>query len=305
MNPDRLTQPANDAMVRFVEALTEPEAARSDDREARRRVPRVHPALHLGVHVPSQQHEPDHRRTHHPVAHLHPPGRVRRLARRRDAHPVAHRDTRRGRPSSSASGPTREDHARGRRHRRARLDRHAPPPPTARSQGVDHEEVLPRRRARSRRAVQPDHHARPDGRPAQRARRSTRGCGHASIVEPAGAQPTRRQRRRPCVDARHLRRRDPGARGCRANLSRLPHGRRPGSTHPGRGRRRRTPRHQRRGAVRVEARHGPPGLGRGAPRRDQREAQRLDGRRDRRVRREHRAVPGRVQHRPGACGWPA
>jgi hypothetical protein len=26
MNPDRLTQPANDAMVRFVEALTEPEA---------------------------------------------------------------------------------------------------------------------------------------------------------------------------------------------------------------------------------------------------------------------------------------
>ena len=26
MNPDRLTQPANDAMVRFVEAMTEPEA---------------------------------------------------------------------------------------------------------------------------------------------------------------------------------------------------------------------------------------------------------------------------------------
>jgi hypothetical protein len=60
MNPDRLTQPANDAMVRFVDALTEPEAPRADDREARRRLPGVHPTLHRGVHVPQEQHEPDH-----------------------------------------------------------------------------------------------------------------------------------------------------------------------------------------------------------------------------------------------------
>ena len=40
-----------------------------------------------------------------------------------------------------------------------------------------------------------------------------------------------------------------------------------------------------RGALRAQARHGPPVLGRGPPLRDLREAQRLDGHRDRRVRR--------------------
>ena len=101
--------------------------SRPDHREARRRVPRVHPALHLRVHVPPQQHEPDHRRADHPLADVHPAGRVRRLARRRDAAAVAHRDAGRGRPRGGTSGPAREDHDRGRRHRRTRVHRHARP----------------------------------------------------------------------------------------------------------------------------------------------------------------------------------
>ena len=92
MNPDRLTKPANDAMVRFVEAMTEPEAAELTHREARRRLPGVHPPLHRRLHVPPQQHEPDHRRADDPLDQLHPAGRVRRLARRRDDAAVADRD---------------------------------------------------------------------------------------------------------------------------------------------------------------------------------------------------------------------
>ena len=53
------------------------------------------------------------------------------------------------------------------------------------------------------------------------------------------------------------------------------------------------------GAVRAQARHGPPVLGRGPPLRDLGEARRLDGHRDRRVRRVHVPLRGRVQPRPG------
>ena len=56
---------------------------------------------------------------------------------------------------------------------------------------------------------------------------------------------------------------------------------------------------RRRGAVRAQARHGPPVLGRGPPRRDLREARRLDGHRDRRVRRVDVPLRGGVQPRPG------
>ena len=97
--------------------------AGADDREARRRLPGVHPALHRRVHVPPEQHEPDHRRADDPLVDLHPPGRVRRLARRRDDDPVAHRDARGGRSRGRAPGRAPEADARGRRHRRAGIDR--------------------------------------------------------------------------------------------------------------------------------------------------------------------------------------
>ena len=45
----------------------------------------------------------------------------------------------------------------------------------------------------------------------------------AASIEPARPVPARRSRRRPGADARHLRRRDPGARGRRAHLLRLRH----------------------------------------------------------------------------------
>ena len=88
----------------------------------------------------------------------------------------------------------------------------------------------------------------------------------------------------PPAHARHLRGRDPGPRGRRAHLLRLRH------------------RHRaRRRAVRAQARHGPPVLGRGPPRRDLGEAHRAHGHRDRRVRRADAALRGGVQRRPGAA----
>ncbi len=149
MNPDRLTQPANDAMVRFVEAMTEPEAPDMTDREARRRLPRVHPPLHRGLHVPPQQHQPDHRCADDPLDQLHPPGRVRRLARRRDDVAIAHRDARRGRSRCGASGAAA---------RRSWWRPAASPAPVRSARQHDrseeaHEEVLPRRGVGPRRAV--------------------------------------------------------------------------------------------------------------------------------------------------------
>ena len=99
-----------------------------------------------------------------------------------------------------------------------------------------------------------------------------------------GADVRERHRQRPRSDARDLRRRDPGARRRRPHLLRLRSRRRP-----------------RPGAVRAEARHGPAVLGRGPPRRDQLQARRPHGFRDRRVRRADAALRGGVQPRPGAA----
>ena len=76
--------------------------------------------------------------------------------------------------------------------------------------------------------------------------------GSAAARRPPHARRARRARRRPRADARHLRRRDPGARGRRPHVL--------GLRPTGDG--------ERRGAVRAEARHGPPVLGRGPPLRD-------------------------------------
>ena len=68
--------------------------AGAHDREARRRLPRAHPAVHRRVHVSPQRDEHDHRRPDDPLAQVRPARRIRRLARRRDVAPVAHRHTR-------------------------------------------------------------------------------------------------------------------------------------------------------------------------------------------------------------------
>ena len=101
----------------------------------------------------------------------------------------------------------------------------------------------------------------------------------------AGADLRERQRQRPSADARHLRGRDPGARGRRPHLLGLRDRRRPGA-----------------GPVRAEARHGPPVLGRGPPRRDL-AASCSDhmGTRHRRVRRADPALRGGLQPRPRAA----
>ena len=120
MNPDRLTQPANDAMVRFVEALTEPEAA-DQTIEKLVGVYRVFIPHFIAAYTFHRNNTSE--ITDAPTIRsleLHPAGRVRRLARRRDDAAVAHRDTRRGRSCGGAPGPAREAHARGRRHRRPR-----------------------------------------------------------------------------------------------------------------------------------------------------------------------------------------
>ena len=64
-----------------------------------------------------------------------------------------------------------------------------------------------------------DHHARADGRPAHRVVQANASRAAADNRLDAGAQ--RRQRRCTRADARHLRRRDPGARGRRAHVPRL------------------------------------------------------------------------------------
>ena len=122
-----------------------------------------------------------------------------------------------------------------------------------------------------------------DLRPSQR-----HGDGVAA-AEPVHRAVLRGARRGPPADARHLRRRDPGARGRRSHLLGL--------------RRRRVERgaDARRGALRAEARHGPPVLGRGSPRRDLGQAHRAHGHRGRRVRRADDALRGGLQRGPGAA----
>ncbi len=80
MNPDRLTQPANDALVAFMDAMTEPEAPELTIEKLVGVYRVLDPPQGRGVHLPPQQHEPDHRCADDPLARLHPPGRDRRLA---------------------------------------------------------------------------------------------------------------------------------------------------------------------------------------------------------------------------------
>ena len=175
------------------------------------------PHKHRGVHVPPQQHAHDHRRADDPLAQVHPAGRVRGLARRRDADPVAA-----SRPPKRSSGPRGHQakleklHAGGRRHRRPRHPSACSPQNPWRQQR--HEEV----------------HSPSRSSPATSASCASR-CASASPTR--GPRPTntdgkrnnnrlvpdapRRARRRPRADARHLRRRDPGARRRRPHVLRL------------------------------------------------------------------------------------
>ena len=121
MNPERLTVPANDAMVRFVEAMTEPEAPELTIEKLVGVYRVLIPRFIAAYTYHQQQHERDHRRTDDPLAQVHPAGRVRRLARRRDAAPVA--DRRRPTTSERAAdhqARARGAHGRGRRHHRTR-----------------------------------------------------------------------------------------------------------------------------------------------------------------------------------------
>ena len=111
-----------------------------------------------------------------------------------------------------------------------------------------------------------------------------RNLSPSAATQHAGSDVRERHRQRPRADARHLRRRDPGARGCRAHLFRLRHRRRP-----------------RAGPVRAQARHGPAVLGRGPPRRDQPASSASTWDRDRRVRRADAALRGGLQPRSRAA----
>ena len=209
------------------------------------------------------------------------PGRVRRLARRRDADPVAHRDRRRGRSGRGAPGQAREA-ARGRRwHRRSWHDSGGTATRSAEVSAM--KKFFPvEELARDSRFVRVDMrrpHARPAPPAATAANRAARATQRLSPELP------RRSRRGPRPDARHLRRRDPGARRGRPHLLGL----------RGRHDRRRRP-------LRPQARHGPPVLGRGPPLRDLREAERLDGHRDRRVLRVRRSSTRRPATPIPCCG---
>ncbi len=83
MNTERaLTEPANDAMVAFVDVAPRARGAGAHDREARRRLPGADPPQDRGVHVPPQRDEPDHRLADAALARLHPPGRASRTGAR-------------------------------------------------------------------------------------------------------------------------------------------------------------------------------------------------------------------------------
>ena len=216
MNPDRLTQPANDELVAFIDAMTEPEA------------PELTIEKLVGVYRVLIPHKiaayTYHLNNTRPITdaptirslEVRPPGRVRRLARRRDADPVAHRDARRRRAGGRATRPGS----------RSSWSRPAASPARARS--------APRRRRRRlmRQFFPVEELARDerfhtitmrdridDPRVGRRPRRTPTRAGARNRLSP---EPQGRLRRRPRADARHLRRRDPGPRGRRAHLLGLP-----------------------------------------------------------------------------------
>ena len=143
MNPDRLTLPANDAFVTFMDAVREPEAPEHTIEKLvgvyRVLIPRFIAAYTYHLNGTS-------RITDAPTIRsldVRPPGRVRRLARRRDADPVVARHAREGRESQSPPGGARAARA---------WRREGSPAPVAwenrRRRYQSHEEDAPRVRAR-------------------------------------------------------------------------------------------------------------------------------------------------------------
>ena len=118
MKPERLTVPANDKMVEFIDAMTEPEAPELTIEKLVGVYRVLIPHFISAYTYPPQQHQRDHRRPDDPVDQLHPPGRVRRLARRRDDAAVGDQDARARSPCRRPPSSPRGDHGRGRRHHR-------------------------------------------------------------------------------------------------------------------------------------------------------------------------------------------
>ena len=100
MNPERLTVPANDELVAFVDAMTEPEAPELTIEKlvGVYRVLIPHKIAAYTYHLNNTV--DDHRRADDPLAQVHPAGRVRGLARRRDA-----ASSRSSRPMKRSTGP--------------------------------------------------------------------------------------------------------------------------------------------------------------------------------------------------------
>ena len=118
MNPDRLTVPANDGMVRFVEALTEPEAPELTIEKLvgvyRVFIPRFIAAYTFHRNGTSQITDAPTIRSLRFILQDEYDG----LARRRDDDPVAPRHTRTGGPGRGAPGPPGGPHRRSRGHHR-------------------------------------------------------------------------------------------------------------------------------------------------------------------------------------------
>ena len=120
MNPERLTQPPNDAFVTFMDAVREPEAPEHTIEKLvgvyRVLIPRFIAAYTFHLNATS-------RITDAPTIRslkFRAPRRVRRLARRRNVDSVAARHARQGRAGTSPSGCARAVVHRIRRDRRAR-----------------------------------------------------------------------------------------------------------------------------------------------------------------------------------------
>ena len=277
MNTERLTLPPNDEMVAFVDAMREPEAPELTDREARRRLPGADPADDRGVHVPPERHEPDHRRAD-------ASGRsgfilqdeLRGLARGRDAPPVADRDARRGGAGGAAAS------------RSSRAADRSPPGGIA-GPGTLGE---PRRRvvrpdrgsSRMKKILPPEELA----RDSRFVRVHDHGHGHG---------PPTRRRSASATSARPSSSRDRPAAADRARQ--LMHGIFTGEIQALEGAGRTTfDFDDDEAPFAAQARHGPAVLGRVPPLRDLGEARRAHGHRDRRVRRGHVPLRGRVRPRP-------
>ncbi len=109
MNPDRLTEPPNDEIVAFIDAMTEPEAPELTIEKLvgvyRVLIPHKIAAYTYHLNNTSAITDAPTIRS----LEVHPAGRVRGLARRRDADPVAHRDARGSRPGRARQAELEDD----------------------------------------------------------------------------------------------------------------------------------------------------------------------------------------------------